>query len=108
MLKSQFRLTEKYHINKVKRNGKTYRGRYVLVVYLSKQDEKKITVIVSKKFDKRAVQRNYIKRIIREVIRQGVDKYKNGNYLFIPKKQIVNASYEEICSDINSVVSKIV
>ena len=107
VLKKELRLTEKYYINRVKRLGATLHGRFVILVFLPRGSEKKITVIVSKKFDNRAVKRNEIKRKIREVVRHGVDKYKSGLYIFIPKKQISNASYEEINTDINSVISKV-
>ena len=105
MFKQENRLKSKYEIGLVKRNGANIKGRYFLCLYLRDNTQKKLTVIVSTKFDKKAVVRNKVKRQIRDVVYKKIDLMPKGFYLFIPKKHIINTKHEEISSDINQVLS---
>jgi len=106
MFKQKNRLTSKFEIGLVKRGGVNIKGRYFICLYLKKPEEKKLTIIVSTRFDKKAVIRNKVKRQIREVVSKQINNLPTGFYLFIPKKHIVNAKYEEISFDINQVLSR--
>ncbi len=88
-----------------------------ICIYFGKQkkDENipvKIAFIVSKKVHKRAVVRNYLKRIMRENFRQIL---KNSEYdyinnhlsiLCIAKKQAVNSNFHDIKASIFSLLDK--
>jgi ribonuclease P protein component len=106
MFKQVNRLTSKFEINSTKRAGTKLNGRYFICLYLRQPENKKFTVIVSTRFDKKAVVRNKVKRQIRQAVTTGIKSLPTGFYLFIPKKHIVNAKYEEISTDINQVLSR--
>ncbi len=105
MFKQDNRLTSKYEIGLVKRGGVNIKGRSFICLYLRNPEQKKLTVIVSTKFDKKAVVRNKVKRQIREIVSKNLAKLPNGFFMFVPKKHIINNTYEEISSDINQVLS---
>jgi ribonuclease P protein component len=56
----------------------------------------KATVIVSTKVSKKAVDRNRIKRVIRDVLKDEVKTLKLLNYAIIVKKQAVNVPNPEL------------
>lgn len=105
MFKQENRLTSKFDIGLVKRGGVNIKGKYFICLYLRRPEGKKLTVIVSTRFDKKAVVRNKVKRQIRQVVSQKIYQLPTGDYIFIPKKHIINTKYEEISSDINQVLS---
>jgi ribonuclease P protein component len=57
-------------------------------------------LIVSKKIDKRAVIRNRLKRVFREVIRKNLDKFKPGDYLFLVKRSALGIDSKHLGDEI--------
>ncbi len=60
-------------------------------------------VIISKKIDAKAVKRNKLRRQVYESIRTNIPKKEeiSYDYILIPKKKIINATYQNIQSDIS-------
>jgi len=53
--------------------------------------------VASKRIDKRAVKRNQLKRLVRRIIMENMDKIQNGNdLLFILKKELALAKKESV------------
>ncbi|MCM8786008.1 MAG: ribonuclease P protein component [Candidatus Omnitrophica bacterium] len=73
------------------------------ILYFKKRDDLKIGFIISSKIGK-PNQRNRIKRIIREKIRE---KFKSGDFLIIFKKEIIEKSKEEIKNNIEKIENEI-
>ncbi|MFN4227825.1 MAG: ribonuclease P protein component [Candidatus Ratteibacteria bacterium] len=73
------------------------------ILYFKKRDDLKIGFITSSKIGK-PTQRNRIKRIIREKIRE---RFESGDFLIILKKNIIENSKEEIRDNIEKVADEI-
>jgi ribonuclease P protein component len=87
--------------------------RYVKVTDRKRlHDFVRIGVVSTKKIDKRAVVRNRIKRMIREVVRNQLGKggdvfYKNHtDYEIIAKKSILNSDYKKLYDEVESLLTR--
>lgn len=99
----------------------TYRQRHVvsdqyLVLYAGRErtegsSEVKTGFVVSKKYHKRAVKRNKIKRLIREccrlLLKEKEYQYKYQSLIFIPKPTAMEATYKEIQNSVNTLLKKL-
>lgn len=71
-------------------------------VKLSPQEDFKVVCIVIKKRFKKAVERNKVKRIIYTAVREELIN-KKGYFIFYPKKEIQNASYQDVLNQIKKI-----
>ncbi len=86
MLKKQNRLSKTKDVATVTKRGRSFFSPYFVVKYLKTADAARVTVVVSTKVSKKAVLRNRIKRIIRDLIRRSVlPTLKSGDYVIIVK-----------------------
>lgn len=105
MLKKQNRLVTKYEFNKTRRLGKKVESKNFYLYFLEAHGNSRVGIVVSNKFSKIAPQRNRVKRVFREAIRQNFDKIKPGYWIVIhPKKASENIGYEEISSEFTNVL----
>lgn len=106
MLPKKFRLKNKKAFDATYKNRKIV-SNSMLTVYLGrekrdKEAPSKIGFVVSKKYHKRAVRRNRIKRLMREVLRLAIKQEKLGNLnkymsvVFLPKDTTIGAKYCDI------------
>jgi len=88
MLPSQNRLTKRKDIEAVFRHGNFFSfGDISLRVSENKSKETRIGIIAGLKFSKKAIERNRIKRQIREIIRAKSGQIKKGfDVVIMPKK----------------------
>ena len=88
-------LKKSYEIEKLLKNKKSVGSKYYVIYYnyISK-DDVHIAISASKKLGD-AVDRNYEKRVIRELFRKHIDKIKGFNMLFVIKKNSLELSFEE-------------
>lgn len=95
----QYRLTNKIIISSCAQKGKRSYSNFFII---KKQDslQKQFAIVVSKKYDKKAVVRNRIKRQIRYILLKHINQIKNGNYLIIVKSEITITKYIEVENDI--------
>ena len=107
MLSKQFRLKKKYQFNYVYRVGKSFGGKFLVLYYCpSKNINVKVGISVSKKLG-HAVVRNRTKRRIREAIAPHLTHIKpNFNVVLIAKQAIVDASFADICKELNYLLKK--
>jgi ribonuclease P protein component len=109
MLASKYRLSKNDDFRKIKREGKLYQSESFGVQVLEKEreDVSRFAFIVSTKISNQASQRNRVKRAMREAIRHQLHIIKNGyDAIFLPKKNIVKKSTEEIMREIQTFVKK--
>ena len=103
-------LKKNYEFKYVLTKGKYYSGKYLEAFSIKNNLKKnKIGIAVSKKNGK-AVERNYIKRIIREGYRLNEDKIKIGNSIvFLVKKKTSfdEISFDKVEKDIIDILKKI-
>ncbi|PKM88287.1 MAG: ribonuclease P protein component [Firmicutes bacterium HGW-Firmicutes-12] len=108
MLKRRFRLKNKHEFKKTYQNGKTVANSY-LVLYLIENkeiDDSKVAFAVGKRIGK-AVVRNKIKRILREVYRKNMQAVKKNHYLiFIARAKIKGISYVNIEKSMLALLNK--
>lgn len=101
----------------------TYRLKKVLsdkyfILYLGNPIEEetqslKIGCVVSKKFHKRAVKRNRIKRLLREIIRLKIKNNELGNMkklrsaIFVVKSEALNLDYNSVQKSVSELLERI-
>ena len=110
MLPKENRLTDDYDFRRVKRLGKSYHcPLFKLSVARRKTvGSSRFGFVISKKIDKRAVVRNRIKRLLRQAVRENLEKIPEGfDIVFVVRPNIVGKSYEEINIEFNKVLSKV-
>ncbi len=102
-------LKKNYEFKSVLNRGKRYSGKYITIFI--KRNHKNINflgIAISSKLGK-AVQRNYVKRMIRETYRKIEKNLKTGyDIVFIWKKQqeLEQACYAYVESDVKKIVKK--
>lgn len=112
MLQKVYRLVKKSDFQNVLRNGRRVQGSFLGLFFLSSQDvvntsQTKTGFVVSNKISKKATERNRLKRILREVVRQNVYNIKEGFLLvFLAKRSIVDAEPELIKQEALELLSK--
>lgn len=68
----------------------------------------RLGVIITRKFDKKAVTRNKIKRYVKRAFVENVDKIPQGTWLVVNPRAICrNATYEEINSEFTKTIQEI-
>ena len=67
-----------------------------LIFLKNKINEPRFGLIISKKIDKRAVVRNRLKRLFLQAIKQNLNKFKPGDYLFLVKRVCLKKRLEQI------------
>jgi ribonuclease P protein component len=92
----------------VRKSGESIRSKHFIVNYLIPLEPKvEMGITVSKKIGN-AVKRNYIKRVIRSIIRNNSSKIPN-NLIFeiIPKKKIETISFFDLEKDLLDFIKKV-
>ena len=92
MLTKKNRLHTHKEIKMTFARGRAFFSPYFLGKFQSSPSEtKKFTIIVSTKVSKKAVVRNRIKRVLREVLKVNVGSFSAGNYIFTVKPKALDA-----------------
>jgi len=99
-LKKDLRLKKRAQFLNVYSKGKRFNAQYLVIYFLSGKEDKLFGFTVSRKIGK-AVKRNRIKRLLREIVRVNVDSFPDGVwYVFNTKKIAKNAEFKDFESDI--------
>jgi len=109
MLKKQNRLKNKNDFDKVFKKGISVFGQ-ILGIKFSKNTSmfNRFGVIVSKKISKKAIERNKIKKQIKDILRNEEKNLKKGNdFVIITLPEIKNKKYKEIQLEISKNFKKI-
>ncbi len=111
MLKKENRLSSNFEFNVTRKYGKYYKGKYFHIYFLKPKNYEgptKAGVVVSNKFDKRAVVRNRVKRIFRDIIRKNFELLSKESLWVVvhPKTACTNAKYEDISSEFNKILQE--
>lgn len=110
MLATANRLTKKTDFENVRQNGKFVTSKDFTVSFLNKKnkDEPRFGFIVSKKISTSAVDRNRIKRVLRETIRKNIDSMKVGyDIVIIVKPGILHTPHGKLEKEIKDVIKNI-
>ena len=111
MLKKENRLSTDFEFNITRKYGKYYKGRFFHIYFLVPKNYEgptKVGIVVSNKFSKNAVERNRVKRVFREVVRNNFEKINKGNLWVVihPKIPCTKETYEEISSEFNKILQE--
>ena len=78
-----------------------YSRHFVVLVHKADRQMSRLGITVSRKVDKKAVVRNYVKRCVREVFRQARQRFTaNFDILVIARKNAGSVDYENIRREI--------
>lgn len=102
------RIKKRKEFNYIFKNGKSISSKNIVLIYTpSKLKVYKIGYSVSKKVGK-AVVRNKVKRRMKEAVLKVTSKLvPKMNYIFVAKPSASEATFLEICENINFLVNKI-
>lgn len=111
MLKKENRLTQRFEYNVTKKYGEHYES-YMFHMYALKARNyvgpAKVGFVISNKLSKKAVERNRVRRLFRESVRNNQDLLKNEMWLtFYPKNITINSTYEKINTEVVKTLQKI-
>lgn len=110
MLPKSYRLPLKTEFKRLKKDGQMLQAKFFGLLLLKSDSLKNVSrfaVIVSNKIDKKAVQRNKIRRLIAEALWSLHSEIKNGaEGVFLVKKTITTASPEEIKKEIENLFKR--
>ena len=110
MLKKQNRLSSTFEYNVTRKYGSKIDSPYFVIYFLKPtnyQGPTKIGIVVSTKIHKRAVKRNYLKRIFRSMTEVFVNMLPVNTWIVIqPKKLCLDSTYEKISTDFNKALQK--
>lgn len=96
MISQKHRLSKTADVKKTTARGRSFFNPYFVIKTLPAEKETKITIIASVKVSKKAVDRNRLKRVIREEIRPCLVNFKPGNYAILLKPSALKISSTEL------------
>jgi ribonuclease P protein component len=105
MLKKIHRINKTRDFQKVYRTGKTAHTPALVIKFLPSL-RFRAAFVVNKKVSKRAVERNRIKRAIREEIRLNMPKLAIGDYLLIAKQSAADYGNKDLRLQLVSALKK--
>ncbi len=91
-------------IDYILKKGETRESKLFIKKFATNEDNiNRFSIIVSRKIEPKAVKRNSLRRQIYEAIRLNIPESRiTTDSVLIPKKKILEASYQEIEADIKS------
>ncbi|HEX3099384.1 MAG TPA: ribonuclease P protein component [Patescibacteria group bacterium] len=96
MLSQKHRLSKSADVKKTTARGRSFFNPFFVLKIVPGDEPAKLTVITSVKVSKRAVDRNRLKRIIREAVRPLISKFKPGNYAVLVKSSALKITPTEL------------
>lgn len=108
MLQADHRLRKDLDIKKVVSKGRySYSAELTLKYLPNNTNVSRFAIVVSTKVDKRAVQRNRLKRRLREILRLNLQQIKPGwDILVITKQKALSLDYGQLQEALLSLIKK--
>lgn len=99
---------KKKEFEAVFKKGKTRAGKLVFLKILKNNlDDNRFGIVVSKKISKKAVNRNKIKRRLKEIIRQ-INIKSGFDIVIVAKPEILDKKYQEIKDELEELLKKLI
>ncbi|MBI4231691.1 ribonuclease P protein component [Candidatus Peregrinibacteria bacterium] len=103
MLKQNLKVPRQYIAFILKKGHESISQLFIARYKKNEEHFSRYRVIISKKLHPKAVNRNRLRRQVYEAIRKNLSQNQsNFDIILIPKKNILNKSYQEIEKDISS------
>lgn len=96
MLSQKHRLSKSADVKKTTARGRSFFNPYFVIKVVPGGSMAKVTTIASVKASKKAVERNRVKRILREELRKHIENMKPGSYVIIIKASSTKAEAKEL------------
>lgn len=108
MLPRENRLTQKSDFTKVLKSGRITGGAFLsIAVHRGDGGVPKVGFIVSNKTSKKAVERNRLKRLMRQAVKTHLANIEDGACLvFLAKRNAANAASEEITRESQALLKR--
>lgn len=109
MLPKKYRLLSDYDFRRLRSKGRRFNSSFFALVVAKAKDASSLRFgfVVSTKLDKRATVRNRLKRILREVIRERLPRFKNGfDVAFYIRSGMVRKTYAQVAAEVDYLLSK--
>lgn len=104
-LKKEYRLKKKKEFEEVREKGRVWHGPKISLAMLEKDEGgTRVGVVVSKKVDKRAVERNRLRRLVAEVFRKNWEVWGRQNRWLVVIVRRNQLSLVEIENDLKKVL----
>lgn len=100
MLPSKHRLSKSADVKKTTARGRGFFNPYFVLKTTPGIEPARVAVVVSVKVSKRAVDRNKIKRVIRETLRSEIAHFKPGNYALLVKPSVMKITPQQLREEI--------
>ena len=105
MLEKNNRLAKARDIKLVLARGRSFFNPYFVIKTSPNSTAALVTVVVSVRVSKKAVDRNRIKRVIRDELRKHIKQFKFGNYAFLIKPSVAKITTTQLREEINKSLS---
>ena len=102
-MKKKIRLKNSQEIGKIVLKKQRISSSFYNLYYLYNQPNTKIAIVAGKKCGG-AIERNYLKRTMREIIRPNVEKFENIHAVLIAKEKALEISYTKKQDVINNMI----
>lgn len=119
MLPKQYRLPLRTELTRVKKTGQLVAGKFFGLLVAPQSPEvgsgfprlsarqARLAFIVSKKIHLKSIQRNKVRRFLREAARQLLPKFRPGfNFVFLAKKTILGKNFAEIKNETERILNE--
>lgn len=105
----KYRLKKQKDINNVFSGKRAVFGKYVIINFIQNGLTcSRFTFVVSKKTAKRAVDRNYFKRILRHIVQKNISDIQKGlDFVVVIKKEIQKAEFVSVEKEVLDLIKKI-
>lgn len=106
-MNNNLRIKDKTEFNDLIKNGKILKNKFFVIYYKEKKkDNSRFGITFSKKFGK-AYERNYYKRIMREIIRKNRKSFSNlSDYIIIMRSECKNEKYVFLQTQLTDLIKK--
>jgi ribonuclease P protein component len=107
-LPKSHRLSLRFERDRLNQTGQTKHGKFFTLVVAKTPEEKLVSprfaILLSKKTSPLAINRNKIKRITSDIIVSLLNIFPKGDFLIIPKKQVLTEDYKGLLEDIKNLI----
>ena len=97
-MKKENRIKKNEEIAKIVLGKQKVKSDYFFIYYQKNENITRVAVSVSKKIGN-SVKRNHAKRIIRELVRANINKFKPANLVVVVKKDLFGVNFEKLTNE---------
>lgn len=95
MLKRKHRLAKFKDVKRTFAQGRSFFNPFYRIKFFKKEEGLRLTVVVSSRVSKKAVERNALKRRVREFLRKNIKSLEKGDYVIDTKPKITQLPNKE-------------